>query len=457
MVQARENLAKLQDPTLAKLMDLSRLKISVEQVPRIGGGGFRAAPIQYNVRGSDLDQLVGVSESVIQRIRQVPGIVDINSTYDSGKPQVDVRPDRDRISDLLMTTEDVGKAVQTLIGGRKATTFEEDGETCDVRVRLTESDRDRPEAILGVPVRTGHGALVDLRSIVQLDSVDGPVRIDRQDRNRQITILANLEKPKKLAAAIEDIGKIEEEIGLPEGVTSKFTGSGEMMEESFANINFSLMLAIVLIYMVLAAQFESLVHPLTVMLSLPLSIVGALGLLAITGRTLNIFSMIGMIMLMGLVTKNAILLIDYTNLLRRQGMPRDQAVLAAGPVRLRPILMTAMSTIAGMIPVAIGFGAGAETRAPMGTCIVGGMVTSTVLTLIVIPVVYTVMDDIGGWFRRLLFGIESASANIEATESPSGGNGSRPVHETLILTGGNGDDDDTIEARPKEEPIEQDG
>jgi HAE1 family hydrophobic/amphiphilic exporter-1 len=197
------------------------------------------------------------------------------------------------------------------------------------------------------------------------------------------------------------------------------------------------MLAVVLIYMVLAAQFESLVHPFTIMLSLPLSLVGALGLLAITGRTLSIFSMIGMIMLMGLVTKNGILLIDYTNLLRQRGMSRNDAVLRAGPVRLRPIFMTAFSTIAGMLPVAIGLGAGAEARAPMGTAIVGGMLTSTVLTLVVVPVVYTLMDDLGLWARRLVFGTERASAPEAAVpdRSHSGNGNGEPPAPTVRLDG----------------------
>ena len=175
-----------------------------------------------------------------------------------------------------------------------------------------------------------------------------------------------------------------------------------MMAETFANIVFCLFLAVVLTYMVLAAQFESFLHPFTIMLSLPLSIGGAFGGLWLTGRTLNIFSMIGMVMLMGLVTKNAILLVDYTNLLRREGMDNDEALLRAGPVRLRPILMTAMSTIAGMLPVAAGLGDGAESRAPMGACVVGGMITSTMLTLVVIPVVYSLVDDTRGWIPSLI-------------------------------------------------------
>jgi len=216
------------------------------------------------------------------------------------------------------------------------------------------------------------------------------------------------------------------------------------MAESFASIGFSMMLAVVLIYMVLAAQFESLIHPFTVMLSLPLSIVGALGLLAITGRTLSIFAMIGMIMLMGLVTKNAILLVDYTNLLRARGMSKTDALLKVGPVRLQPILMTAFSTIAGMLPVAIGLGAGAETRAPMGTAIVGGMLTSTILTLLVVPVMYSVMDDVAGWVRRLIFGAQVAPATEGMSPVPVEGNGQDAVLGEPTPVGGDGED-----ARPR--------
>lgn len=231
----------------------------------------------------------------------------------------------------------------------------------------------------------------------------GPVQIDRQDRQRQITIMANLESSKPLAAAMSDVAQIEDGLQFPKTVSTAFTGFGDLMGESFASINFSLTLAILLIYMILAAQFESLVHPFTIMLSLPLSVCGALGGLAMTGRTLNIFSMIGMIMLMGLVTKNAILLVDYTNRLRSDGMGKTDALLKAGPVRLRPILMTAFSTIAGMSPLVLGLGAGAETRAPMGTCVVGGMITSTLLTLVVVPVMYSLIDDFATCAKGIVF------------------------------------------------------
>ncbi len=427
MHERRHSQAEIMQLARGAVADLRHLRISVEVVQAIGGGGFRVAPLQYSIQGPDLDTLADYSGRVMAEMAKVPGIVDINSTYDAGKPETNVVIDREKAADLGVHVRDVGHAVHALIGGRRATVFEQGGETYDVRVRYAEQDRDQPGKVLRVPVRTASGELVDLDSLVRIEDGTGPVQISREDRSRQVLVLANLEGFKPLSEAMGDLRAIEARLGLPPGVHTRFVGDVQMMEESFASINFSLMLAVVLIYMVLAAQFESLVHPFTVMLSLPLSVVGALGLLALTGRTLSIFSMIGMIMLMGLVTKNAILLIDYTNLLRSRGMRRDDAVLRAGPVRLRPILMTAFSTIAGMTPVALGLGSGAEARAPMGTAIVGGMLTSTVLTLVVVPVVYTLMDDLGAGTRRLLFGPEApeqpAVAAAGGVRLTGGGNG----------------------------------
>ena len=351
-----------------ELKDLTHVKTSVEIVQNISGSdaGFESAAVQYGLQGRDLDKLDEASKKIMAQMKKDGGFVDVNSSYDVGKPQVNVVPDRNKAADLGVTVRDVGSAVHTLVGGRRAGRFEEGGETYDVRVRLARNDRNRPESVLDVPVRNRNGDLIELRHLVNVDTGTGPVQIDREARSRKLTVYANLAEGKALNEATAEVEKIAADIGLPEGTETKFSGDAENMAESFGNILFSLGLAVILIYMVLAAQFESLIHPFTIMLSLPLSIVGALGLLFLTGRTLNIFSMIGMIMLAGLVTKNAILLIDYTNLLRRQGVPKKDAILRAGPVRLRPILMTAISTIAGMIPVVLGLGSGAETRAPHG-------------------------------------------------------------------------------------------
>jgi hydrophobic/amphiphilic exporter-1 (mainly G- bacteria), HAE1 family len=391
------------------LRGLSHLKCSVELIPRVSGGGFRSAPLQYNIRGGNLNELEKIAERIMTEMRKVKGIVDVNSTYNASKPEVLIIPDRERVSDLGIDIEKLGRAVKSLIGGQEVSTFTENGQSYDVRLRLMHKERNRVAALLAIPVKGKDQRLVEFRSLVTIKEGTGPVQIDRQNRKRQITIMANLEKTRPLASALEQVKRIEGEIGLAEGVTGTFTGPGDMMKESFESINFTLLMAIVLIYMVLAAQFESWIHPLTIMLSLPLSVGGALGALALTGRTLNIFTMIGMIMLMGLVTKNAILLVDYTILLRSRGMEKTKALLTAGPVRLRPILMTAFSTIAGMLPIAMGLGAGSETRAPMGAAVVGGMLTSTLLTLIVIPVMYSLMDDLGSGVAWL-FGMGPSEA-----------------------------------------------
>lgn len=382
-----------------RLAPFGHLRLSVDPVARLGGGGMRSAPVQYNLRGDDLEQLNTIADALVDELSDTPGFVDVNTTSQSGKPELSVEIDRDRASDLGVKIQDLGVAVNQLIGGQTVSSYETRGENIDVRIRLVGSDRDRAAALAATPVRTAAGGLAELRTVASVDRTFGPVTIERQNRRRQVTVLANLTAEKPLGEAVARVESLAATIGLPDGVSGVFTGTADMMAESFASILFALFLAVLLTYMVLAAQFESFVHPLTIMFSLPLSIGGALGGLALTGRTLNIFSMIGMVMLMGLVTKNAILLVDYTNLLRRRGLDRDEALRQAGPTRLRPILMTACSTIAGMLPIAIGLGEGAESRAPMGVCVVGGMLTSTLLTLIVIPALYSLADEM---VRKLL-------------------------------------------------------
>ncbi len=390
----------------------SHLRTSVDAVQRLGGGGMRSAPVQYNLRGDDLVIMNEVADKIVQQLQQTPGFVDVNTTSVSGKPELSVNIDRDRAADLHVDVEDLGKAISQLVGGQTVSSFEENGKNIDVRVRLVGTDREHAQSLQTLPVRMKGGGLTDLRSLASVENTFGPVTIERQDRRRQVTVMANLESGKPLGEAIAQVEQVAAGIGIPEGVRAVFTGTADMMAESFASIIFAMLLAVLLTYMILAAQFESYLHPFTIMLSLPLSIGGALGGLYLTGRTLNIFSLIGMIMLMGLVTKNAILLVDYTNLLRSRGMDKDDALRQAGPTRLRPILMTTLSTVAGMIPIAIGMGDGAESRAPMGACVVGGMLASTLLTLVVIPVVYSIVDDLRAWPARLGNWLTSKTAKV---------------------------------------------
>jgi HAE1 family hydrophobic/amphiphilic exporter-1 len=226
-----------------------------------------------------------------------------------------------------------------------------------------------------------------------------PSEIDRQDLIRQVVISANLENL-PLGTAIEKIGKVASQIKMAPGYRLVLSGQAEMMTESFGYIAQALILAIILVYLILAAQFESFIDPLSIMLSLPLSILGMAGMLALTGDTINMMSLIGLIMLMGLVTKNAILLVDYTKVMRSRGMERTEAIITAGRTRLRPIMMTTMAMIFGMIPLALALGQGAEMRSPMARGVIGGLITSTFLTLLVVPVMYSILDDFGSWIHR---------------------------------------------------------
>ncbi len=375
-------------------------KISIEVVPRVSGGGRKTADVQLELRGSDLAELERLAGAVMQRMAGSPGYVDLDSSYEKNKPEVNVYVKRDRAADLGVPTRAIAGTVRALIGGERIGKFKAEGDRFDISVRLEAPQRNRPEDIERLTVRGRNGALVSLQNVAWVRPEAGPVQIDRYNRARQITVLANLQRDRKvLGEAMAELEQTVREVGLPAGYSYGFVGQADAMRESFGYLVFALGLAIAMIYMVLASQFESFIHPFTIMLSVPLSIIGAIGALLLTGMTLSIFTMIGIIMLMGLVTKNGILLIDYTNTLRRRdGLARNAALLRAGPTRLRPILMTTLAMIFGMLPTALF---GSETRAPMAVTVIGGLITSTLLTLVVVPVVYTLLDDLGRvWLRR---------------------------------------------------------
>lgn len=386
--------------TRAQLADMREVRTSIEIVQQVTGGGYATSDLQLEIRGDDLDRLEALSAAVIERMRTLPGYVDMDTSYEKNKPEVNVYIKRDRAADLGVSPLAVGSTVRALIGGQDIARFKAEGDRYDVRIRLDEAYRNRPEHLERLAVRSNSGRLINLRNVATIREEAGPVQIDRYNRARQITILANLERDRKvLGEAVEELGRVIREIGLPPGYTYEFAGEADAMQESFFYLMFALFLAVIMIYMVLASQFESFIHPLTIMLSVPLSIIGAVGALILTGMTLSIFTMIGIIMLMGIVTKNGILLVDFTNTLRRRdGMDRNAAILKAGPTRLRPILMTTFAMIFGMLPVAMW---GSESRAPMAVTVIGGLITSTLLTLVVVPVVYTLLDDLNWFVLRL--------------------------------------------------------
>jgi HAE1 family hydrophobic/amphiphilic exporter-1 len=374
--------------------------VSIEEANWMGGGGMSTTPVQFIVRGSDIEELDRATRKMVEELRKTPGFVDLDTSYEGGKPEVRVLIDRERAARLGISTISVGQTIRTMVGGVEASKFREKGEDYTIRVQLPQFNRREAGQLTDLKVRSQQGKLVVLSNVTRVEMGSGPAQIDRQARQRQITVLSNLESSLPLGEAAAIVKSAAARI-LPKTLTSSFEGMARIMKESFQNLLISLILAVLIVYMVLASQFESFIHPLTIMTALPMSLVGALGGLLLAKENMSIIAMIGIIMLMGLVTKNSILLIDYTNTLRRRdGLERNQALLRAGPTRLRPILMTTFAMIFGMLPVVLSRGYASEMRSPMGVCVIGGLIASTLLTLIVVPVVYTLFDDLGGLFRR---------------------------------------------------------
>jgi HAE1 family hydrophobic/amphiphilic exporter-1 len=370
------------------------IKVSAEDVSLIGGG-LRNVPIQYSIRGRDLKALGHYTKQIEAEFSKLPGIVDVDTSFEQGKPEFSVIIDRDKAADLGVDIATVAESVNFLIGGEVDITKFKDqskGRRYDVRARLNRDDRYNPEDVGRIYVRSKDGRLIEISNIVTITEQGGPSVINRVDRQRAIFLFANLES-KPLGQAQSELDDISARI-LPMDYSGIYKGAAEMMGDSFKYLLYAIVLGIILAYMILAAQFESFIHPITVLLSMPFSFIGAFGALLITGKTLNIFSFIGLILLMGLVKKNAILLVDYTNTLRARGIERREAILQAGPVRLKPILMTTFAMVFGMLPIAAGFGEGAETRAPMAIATIGGLLTSLLLTLVVVPVAYELFDDL---------------------------------------------------------------
>jgi HAE1 family hydrophobic/amphiphilic exporter-1 len=387
------------------LKDIPGSKFYVENFAPIAVGGRRGAQLQVDVKGAEVEKLEKISNQIIGEMVRTPGMVDVSSDLELTKPEVRVYIDRDKASDAGVDVREISSAVLQMVGGQEASKFKdtERAKRYDVRVRLIKDQRMNPGDISEISIRTPKGGLIKLAQVVRVEEGIGPNLINRRDRQRSATIYADTTGGKVLGEAIAEAEGLMKKY-LPAGYSYSFTGQAEAFKESFHFLIFALIEAIVIVYMVLAMQFNSFLHPFTVMLALPLSTVGAFGALYVMGDTISIISMIGMITLTALVVKNSILLVDYTNTLRERGMNRNEAVLQASPVRLRPILMTAVTTILGVLPVALGYSAGGEVRAGMGRATFGGMFASTLLTLFVIPVVYTLLDDlqakIGSLFRK---------------------------------------------------------
>ena len=357
-------------------------------------GGFEAE-IRGNLPLDELDQL---GDQMIAGLAKKKGFVDLDKSLKLGLPEVRVIPDRQKIAAMGVDARSIASTVQMMIGGLDVGVFKEAGHRYDIRLRLEEEFRSNPDSIGSLYVRSKTGDVVEMRNLVEITTGAAASAITRTNRQRSVSIRSNL-VDKTLGEAIVDVEEVASEL-LPEGVTISMDGQAKAMMEGMDEFKTALLLSILVIYMVLAAQFESLIHPFTVMLALPLSMVGALGGLLLTGNTLNLFSLIGILLLFGLVTKNSILLVDYANQLRQRGMDKLTAIKTAAPIRMRPVLMTALSMIFGVLPAAIGIGPGSESRGPMAIATAAGMLSSTVLTLLLVPVFYVLFDDAAESVKR---------------------------------------------------------
>ncbi|TCL35214.1 hydrophobe/amphiphile efflux-1 (HAE1) family protein [Anaerospora hongkongensis] len=389
---------KIMDELRLKFRDIGRLKVTVTNNQGMGRGDSR--PVQIALRGPELDKLNQMAQQLVEKIRQIPGTTDVDISAEQSSPEIQVAVDPVRVSDAGLDTTTVATTIQmAFLGATTRNEFNPTDKDYQIRVQLEEQGRSSLDDVANLLIASKTGNFVRLGDIANVTLSSGPTQIDRESRQRQVIVYANV-----VGVSAGDVtAKVKElmpSLNLPLGYSYKFVGQAQTMQDSFMEIAKALLLAVVLIYMVLAAQFESFVHPFTIMLSLPFSLTGAILGLLIAGQTMNIISLIGVIMLMGLVTKNAILLVDYANQLRHQGMPIIDALIEAGAVRLRPILMTTAAMIFGMMPIALGIGSGAEMRQSMGVVLIGGLITSTMLTLLVVPAVYLLIERFMERFKK---------------------------------------------------------
>ena len=374
--------------------------------------------IEFSLQGSDLRELERLTTLVTEKIRPIPGLVDLDTSMKARKPTIEVEVHREAASDLGLGVAQMGASLRTLVAGQTVGTWRApDDNTYDVNVRLAPEARTQLQDLERLPFSVtsstdGSTRVIKLNQVATVRETTGPNQINRRDMTREVAINANVYN-RSAGEVSADIRKVLDSVAFPPGYRYQFSGSTKNMAESFGYALSALALAIVFIYMILASQFKSFLQPLALMTSLPLTLIGVVLALLMFGSTLSMFSIIGVVMLMGLVTKNAILLVDFANRAREgvrteegeviePGLPREEALLLAARVRLRPILMTTLAMIFGMVPLAFALSEGSEQRAPMGQAVIGGVITSSLLTLVVVPVVYCYLDDLTQWLRRKL-------------------------------------------------------
>ncbi|MFA6142817.1 MAG: efflux RND transporter permease subunit [Candidatus Omnitrophota bacterium] len=382
MVLFRKELNKIPD-----------LKVTIQDLSLAGFSAQRGFPIEFSVRGPEWEKLATYAEDIRQKMDKSNLMIDVDTDFLAKIPEIRVTPDRHKADSRGVSVANIGSAINALIGGEKIGKYTKDGRRYDVRVRLKPSQRTENEDIERLWVWNNRNELVQLKNVINITEKPTPLTITRRNRERAITIFANVAPGKSQADALKEVGRIAKGV-LPEGYKIVFSGSTQSAIESMISLLIAFMLGIMISYMVLASQFNSYLHPISVLVAIFFGISGALLTLWVFNQSLNIYSAIGIILLMGIVKKNSILLVDFTNQQRERGLEARQALLKACPIRLRPILMTSTATIAAAVPPALAIGPGAETRIPMAITIIGGVMVSTLFTLFVVPCVYSLFTKI---------------------------------------------------------------
>jgi hydrophobic/amphiphilic exporter-1 (mainly G- bacteria), HAE1 family len=383
------------------LREFPALRLSIDAVKPWEQNGYREADVEYDLRGSDLEVIKTYADHLSAELKNLAGVVDLDSSYEGGLPELQVHIDRQKAADLGVSVDDVAATMRTMLQGDVVTRFREGQDTYDVRLQLQEQDRNDPAIIAGLTVPSSKVEQVRLDNVASLTHGTGPVEIDRQDRQRQIALVFNLGTGAAMNKMIDTVRKKGGALDMPIGYTTAFGGQSKMYGEMVGGFVVAFLLSIIFMYMVLAAQFESFIHPITIMLSLPLAVPFALISLLLFREHLMLFSTLGILLLFGIVKKNSILQIDQTLNLVRQGLPRTQAILTANRERLRPILMTTAALVAGMIPVALGRGAGDSSIRAIALVVIGGQTLCLLITLLITPVAYSIFDDVETWWHRL--------------------------------------------------------
>lgn len=411
--QREKSTAEIVEDIREKASMISGAEINVTEAGMSMGMLSGGAPLSIKISGPDLETLETLSQEVELILNEIEGTRQVESSISGSRPEARIYVNRDRASYYGLGTAQVASLVRTTVEGRVATRYRVDGEEIDINVQFPEENMRTYEQLKGIKIASPIGVEVPLSDIAEISIEKGPISISRSNQERYVTVSSQL-FGRDIGSVMEDANDKLQSLSLPSEYSIEFGGEVKEMQEAFISLGQALLLAIVLVYMIMAAQFESLLHPFVIMFSVPLAYSGSALGLVLAEVSLSVPSLLGVIMLAGIVVNNSIVLVDYINQLRQRGMERQDAILEAGPTRLRPILMTTLTTILGLVPLALGIGEGAEMQTPMAVVVIGGLITSTVLTLVIIPVIYTLFDDISIRWNRKKHGLFSKGIETQS-------------------------------------------